>query len=53
MKKFLFIVMAVFAMSFCACGNKVTPASNSNDTTDTTIDSIDSDSVYVLSSPTE
>ena len=40
MKKLLFIVVAVIAMSFASCGNKVTPTSNVKDT----IAQVDSDS---------
>ena len=43
MKKFLFVVIAICAMSFAACGHQ-TAASNSHDTT-TVSDSVNADSI--------
>ena len=47
MKKLLFVVMAVFAMSFISCGEHKTQASNSNDSvvSDSTVDSVSIDSI--------
>ena len=45
MKKFLFVVIAIVAMSFAACGNKVTPASSNGADSDSIVDSTVVDSV--------
>ena len=48
MKKLLFVVMAVFAMSFISGGEHKTQASNSTDSvvvSDSTVDSVSIDSI--------
>lgn len=46
MKKLLMLMIAVFALSFTSCGNKVSSNASSNDSIDTTsVDSVDTASI--------
>lgn len=46
MKKLLMLMIAVFALNFASCGNKVSNNVNSNDSIDTTsVDTVDTTSI--------
>ena len=45
MKKFMFVVVCAFAMTFAACGNKTTEAEVANDTT--VVDTVQVDTLAV------
>lgn len=41
MKKLIFMVCAIFALSFMSCGNKTTKVADASDSDTVTVDSLD------------